>query len=117
MEELEQLSPYFSKCNRTRCFLHVLNLVAKSMLKAFDLPDKGADNLDNDELDLLHLAEGIDSEEETTQRTREMDLQSDETLDDDSDGWIDQIQLSKAEESNVKKARLPVTRVLVKVCE
>ncbi|RDX45346.1 hypothetical protein K466DRAFT_443634, partial [Polyporus arcularius HHB13444] len=37
IEELSQLLPEFQgDFSRTRCFLHILNLVAKAMLKQFD---------------------------------------------------------------------------------
>lgn len=117
MEELDALNPYFNKCNRTRCFLHILNLVAKSILKAFELPDKDADDLNDDQQELLSLAEGIDEEEETIQEKREMDLTPDEVLEDDREEWLDQIKLSQEEESKVKKATVPITRILIKVRE
>ncbi|KAF8873647.1 hypothetical protein CPB84DRAFT_1657788, partial [Gymnopilus junonius] len=35
-EHLAQQVPAYSAVNRTRCFLHILNLVAKSLLRQFD---------------------------------------------------------------------------------
>lgn len=37
VEELERCLPAFSLVNRTRCFTHILNLIAKSILKLFDI--------------------------------------------------------------------------------
>jgi nucleoside-diphosphate-sugar epimerase len=117
VKELQKLSPYFNKRNRTRCFLHVLNLVAKALMKAFELPDKNGDDLNDEEKEVLHLAEGIDSEEETTQQGRKMELESDEMEDDDREEWVDQVRLTEAEEACVRKAMLPITRILIKVSE
>jgi len=36
--ELEDLVPGFSRVNHTRCFLHVNNLVARTLVRQFDIP-------------------------------------------------------------------------------
>src|SRR5882724_12668351 len=52
------------EANSTRCFAHIINLMAKILLRQFDVPNKKADNaLDDAEKILLELAEGIDLEE------------------------------------------------------
>ncbi|KAG2085774.1 uncharacterized protein F5147DRAFT_588788 [Suillus discolor] len=39
--ELVDLVPHFAgETSRTRCFLHIVNLVAKSLLREFDAPKK-----------------------------------------------------------------------------
>lgn len=38
INELAKLLPNFFTVNRTRCFLHIVNLVAKAILKLFDMP-------------------------------------------------------------------------------
>ena len=60
--------------NQTRCFLHILNLVVKSIIRQFDLPkpkkkssdddDSDDDRLDQASEELLKLAGNIDLEEE-----------------------------------------------------
>jgi hypothetical protein len=57
----------FLPVNCTCCFAHILNLVAKSLLKQFDMKwEKKNDNdLNEDEQLLLALAENINKEELT----------------------------------------------------
>lgn len=138
--EMENLLPEFWRVNRTRCFTHILNLIAKSMLKLFDVQKlkwKPADlndslsederelaaqkeeeralaALDEEERELLVLAQDIDKEERTTQQENDAD---DVTQDDnDDDGWVDEVEaLTEAERLKLKQEIRPVSRVLVKV--
>ncbi|KAF8869379.1 hypothetical protein BD779DRAFT_1457603, partial [Infundibulicybe gibba] len=43
IDELAFTLPDFSAANRTQCFLHIVNLVRKSLTKQFDIPKKQAD--------------------------------------------------------------------------
>jgi hypothetical protein len=66
IDELADLLPYFrGSTNRVRCFLHILNLVARKILMQFDLPKKKPGHL---ETDLDQLAGDIDEEEPETRR-------------------------------------------------
>src|ERR1700721_1605940 len=59
--------PDFSQANRTRCFLHIVNLIEKTLLKQFDVPGKQAEDVANEaERLLLKLAKDIDIEEMMT---------------------------------------------------
>ena len=52
VESLERLIDNFpSTANQTQCFLHILNLVVKSILKQFDIPKKKKVLDNNDEID------------------------------------------------------------------
>ena len=64
VSELETLIPEFSAVNHTRCFLHVNNLVGRSLVKQFDVPKKVAGS-ENDEEDdeLLELAGDMEYED------------------------------------------------------
>ena len=42
--ELEDLLPGFSAVNHTRCFLHVVNLIACSLVWQFDVPKSKKNN-------------------------------------------------------------------------
>ncbi|KAF9560222.1 hypothetical protein CPC08DRAFT_610148, partial [Agrocybe pediades] len=46
--ELEELLPEFCATNQIRCFLHVNNLVAKTLVRQFDLPKKSGNSVAND---------------------------------------------------------------------
>ncbi|TDL16424.1 hypothetical protein BD410DRAFT_702142, partial [Rickenella mellea] len=45
----EILDTFPGAANRTRCFAHILNLVAKSIIRQFDLPKTLADKALDDE--------------------------------------------------------------------
>jgi len=58
--------------NQTRCFTHVLNLVVKSILRQFDLPNpKRGKSLDDGYKELLSLAGNVEDEEEALSREGE----------------------------------------------
>lgn len=126
-ESLADRVKAFSVVNRTRCFAHILNLVAKSLLKQFDVEKKTKDGRSTDddasmeeidlsegERDLLELADGIDEEELTTAQENDPTDEED-GLDDDEDGWVDELEaLSEEERANLKAITRPVSRTLVK---
>ena len=109
--------------NQTRCFLHVLNLVVKSILKQFDLPkskekkktgDDDGDDQENDETinqaadELLKLAGDVDIEGEL--------MASDEEEDDNNEGWIDKREEMTQDELRALSASVaPVRLLLTKV--
>ncbi|PPQ85854.1 hypothetical protein CVT26_001954 [Gymnopilus dilepis] len=120
--EMHDRIPAFNKVNRMRCFLHILNLVAKSMLKQFELPAKKETNFTDEERevlgDLVGLSEGLMAEESATRSEEERDVDSykipDEDEEDEED-WVDEIELTPEEVKELQEKTLPVTRVLVKV--
>jgi hypothetical protein len=115
--ELAHKLTKISPVNRTNCFAHILNLVAKSLLKQFDVKqdDKTKDDLTDDEQTLLDLAGDIEQEECTT--AQEKDDADDETEDeDDLDGWVDELEaLTLDEWEDLEESIRPVKRMLVKV--
>jgi hypothetical protein len=112
--ELSDLIDDFpGSANQTRCFLHILNLVVKSIIRQFDLPeskkksgddgsdnggngsDDGDDGLDWETEELLKLAGNIDLEEQITADAGD---ETDTTEDDNDEGWVDeQKELTKEE--------------------
>ena len=123
IEELAILIDDFpGATNQTRCFLHVLNLVVKSIIKQFDLPasKKTSDNEDDDENymveatnELLKLAREIEREEEITASRGD---EEDATEDDNVEGWVDEREeMTDAEllklEASVKPVRLLLSKV------
>src|SRR3954454_9919562 len=65
VDKLIDLMPDFpGKVNHTWCFAHVLNLVAKTVIKQFDAPKKGLFDLNHEELVLANLAARIELEED-----------------------------------------------------
>ncbi|TDL13591.1 hypothetical protein BD410DRAFT_698087, partial [Rickenella mellea] len=45
----DTITAFPGSANRTRCFAHILNLVAKSIIKLFDVPKSLADKALDDE--------------------------------------------------------------------
>lgn len=116
VEELATLIEDFDgDASRTRCFLHIVNLVAKSLLKQFDVPKKKADAaLDEAEKELMSLAEDLEWEERVTVAENGL---GDDASKDDVDGLVDEVQgLSEQEKKDLIESITPVRLVLVKVC-
>ena len=107
--------------NQTRCFAHILNLVAKSVLHQFEGPKekKGLTgalptvlqeiNGDNDD----DLSDGGNDKGED-----ECEDVEDDVVDDDEDGFIDEVdELSEDELARVKESVKPIRLVLTKVSQ
>jgi hypothetical protein len=92
------------------------NLIAKTLLKQFDIPKKDAEStLDNAERELLDLTAGIDMEETVTVAEAGPGDKDDEK-NDNVEGWIDEMALLSDEEQTALHKKVgPVQLVLVKV--
>ena len=114
-DELAGLITHFGgDLTRTRCLLHVINLVAKSVTKEFNVQDSGEEGTDSE---LTTLADGIMAEE--LQTIKNWEGCGDESDDvDDVDGWVDEISLLTANERARLEGKIrPVKLALVKVSE
>jgi hypothetical protein len=116
VDELEDL---IKECRgsetRTRCFDHIINLVAKSTIQQFD-----SRNVSNNEADkeLRDLAEGLELEEMVTLAEKnvvEKDGEDSEEDDFDMDTIDEQIRLTEAERVRLDESFRPVKMMLVKV--
>jgi hypothetical protein len=115
IDELVDMLPKFpGAANRCCCFLHIVNLIAKSLLKQFDIPKKDVNAaIDAAERELLEMAVGLDLEEMLT--VAESGL-GDKDDNDNVDGWVDEMSaLSDEESEELRKNIQPVRLVLVKV--
>lgn len=101
--------------HQTRCFTHVLNLIAKSVIRQFDIPKAQQTRALDDSLHALHtLAVDIDIEEHATRVGA--DIQSDEDEEDNTDGWIDERErMSTDDVKKLDESVQPVRFMLVKV--
>jgi hypothetical protein len=113
VELMDLIRNFPGEANHTRCFAHIINLMAKSLLMQFDIPNKKADSaLDEAEKILLELAEGIDLEEMQMQ----MEVQVDGEDDNDIDGLVDEVaKLSDDKQERLSESIRPVKLALVKV--
>jgi hypothetical protein len=116
VNELEDLLPDYAPSNRVRCFTHVLNLIAKSLLKQFDVvkKSKNDDGLNEEDHELLTLAENLEEEELTT--ADELIDNGEESNEDGMEDWVDEVgTLTAAERELLEESIRPVKMVLVKV--
>ena len=117
-DEMEHLLPAFSSGNRVRCFTHVLNLIAKSLLKQFETAKKSEnedDDFTEEEAELLTLAENLD-EEEFSAAEEKMDEDGGAVEEDSMDEWVDEVDALTPDECLLLEDEIrPVKMVLVKV--
>jgi hypothetical protein len=108
------IAEFPGRANQTRCFAHILNLIAKTVIKQFDIPKRdGCEQHSDDERSLVVLVEGIELEEIET-RFKAKDGEQDE--DDNDKGWVDEIELLSIEERGQLDAELrPIHVVIAKV--
>ena len=124
IEELAILIDYFpSPANQTWCFLHILNLVVKSIIQQFDLltskktPDSKEDdeNMGKAKKELLKLAGEIELEQEVTVSGHGGN-EGDATEDDNDEGWVDEHKEMTEELLELDESVQPVRLLLTKVC-
>ena len=119
VDELVDRVPQFGgAASRTRCFLHIINLVAKSIIHQFDVKKTDLDEVFDGDTPKIqgsneHTIEG--EEKELTDSKDHEELQ-DGVLKDNNDGWIDKVELLSEEEHNTLEAMIqPVKLALAKV--
>lgn len=110
--ELELSLEDFSDINRTCCFMHIINIVAKSFLKQFDAEKKcGAGNANVDDIDLDELVKEVEID-----KSQAVNDTSDEEDNDDLDGWVVELEeLSDEKWKKLLECIKPIKCVLFKV--
>ena len=108
------LTEFPGKKNRMRCFAHILNLVAKIILRQFDIPKaKDGAILDEAAQAMADLAEEIEFEGEQMVLDMAFD---DDLMDDDEDGMMDiREDMTLDEVKELEQSVKPVRMVLIKV--
>lgn len=119
------LLDFHSDLQRVRCFAHVVNLVAKSLIKQFDTTGKGRNAEDSEEVDkdiaaLAEMAEGLAEEDAEAVRLRreaetELDPEEVELEDAELELEAEAVSLTEAEQEEFDKVLRPVQKVFVKV--
>ena len=117
-----QVPSFAGSASHTHCFLHIVNLIAKSLLSQFD-SKKTADNGDNK---LRELAKECVEEEAayleqitSNMNDEEIDEESDEEIDvdDNDEGLVDEAcELTDVQRIELDRSLRPVKLALVKVC-
>lgn len=110
----ELLVDFPGEANRGRCFDHVVNLCAKSVLRPFDVTTKKAGVvMDDAERVLQELAEGLEVDDIVPGLEDNDDAGED---DDDLDGYVDEYgALDDLEKNDLDQDVYPVKKVLLKV--
>ena len=139
VRELEKIIKAFAgEASMTRCFLHIINLTARTTIRLFDPPkkkDSSSDDtnastnatLDDARRELEKLAENLELEDaevraQYAQDQAERDDNDNECDQDDlensTEGWVDEREaLSDAERKELDEGVLPVRLAIVKVCD
>jgi hypothetical protein len=133
IEHLSTLIENFpGAANQTRCFSHILNLVAKSILQQFEVRKKvgdDPDDTDDAKKALAALAKELELEENTDiSEDLANDLEEDEVNseadnevtvdnDDDDDGLVDERKrMTEEEVAELEETIVPIRLMLTKVC-
>jgi hypothetical protein len=93
IDELEGLvGKFMGSANRTWCFAHIINLIAKTVIRQFDIPKaKEGASVDAAMAELLALASDMDTEDMLTQASHDIYRgNGGEELEDDIDRWEDE---------------------------
>jgi hypothetical protein len=100
--------------NRSRCFAHILNLAAKSVIRQFDLPKLEVNvALDEAAKELAKLAAKLEHEELMSKGILGDESEGE---DDESEGWVNEKALLPDKEcKELDKSVKPVRLMLVKV--
>ena len=107
--------------SQTRCFAHILNLIAKSILQQFDIPRAQVNN-DDAIVALIELAGNIEFEEEEMDEYGDNDNDNDNSDDqeevmENTDDWVNEREAMTMEQlAELDKSVQPVRWMLVKVC-
>ena len=116
IRQLEELIDEFKgQESQTRCFTHILNLIAKSIIRQFDLPKAQANRVfDEATTALMELAGNIEVEErEMAENTDDID---DEEEDENMEDWVDERDTMTVEQlAALDESVQPVRMMLVKV--
>ena len=97
--------------NQTQCFTHILNLVAKCIMKQFDSPKKKNSEDDDDEEDAADFVAVLDELDD------KLESGEDNIGNDNSDWEYDMHREMSAEEvEDLEKSVKPVRCILTKVC-
>jgi len=107
------LEEFPGAANQTWCFTHILNLVAKNILKQFNLPKAKAGGVLSAAIDSLSVLAG---DIETEEVDMGGDLAKDDDSDSDEDGLADPWDMMTDNEiAELNESLQPVRLVLIKV--
>lgn len=109
IQELEILTPEFAGfASHTWCFLHIVNLVAKSLLRQFDAKKATVER----DHEMAALADEVAKEEAMMDGIGD----DDDSEVDNEDGWVDEMEdMTENKRIEVEELMWPVKLALAKV--
>ena len=114
LREMEKRLPKYSSKNHVRCFLHIVNLIAKALVNQFDVREGPGDDQELD--DLEDASDDSDSDEEEGGTVTYSEDEDEDLDDDDPNDSVDARPfLSQEEQRNLTKSLRPVKLLLTKV--
>src|SRR6266481_3801997 len=116
VEELAmRVTEFPGQANHTCCFAHIINLVAKSLLKQFDLPENKAESaVSSTQEELQEFMEELEMDSAGSTAGTEGPALEDA---DDLDGFIDEREgMLEGELEELENSVQPVKLVLMNVC-
>jgi hypothetical protein len=114
IRELAELVPGFEgEVSHTRCFLHVINLVAKSLIHQFDTHGSQTD-IDDEQQE--HTDEPEVPEDSPSEAAATDESDDEDAATDNDDGFVDEVEKMDEDEKELHECLIiPVKVVLVKV--
>ena len=114
IRELAELVPGFEgEVSHTRCFLHVINLVAKSLIHQFDTRG-GQTDVDGEQQE--HTDEPEVPEDSPSEAAATDESDDEDAATDNDDGFVDEVEKMDEAEKELHECLIkPVKVVLVKV--
>jgi hypothetical protein len=85
-----QLNDFPGSVSRVRCFAHILNLVVKSIMCQFDVPDKKKGDITDEATQELHRLAGDIEHEELLSQSGVEQQDGDMGSIDNVEGWVDE---------------------------
>ena len=113
IEELHTLVAKFAgSASHTRCFLHIINLIAKTLIQQFDAK-KTTTEADSE---LAEMGKELNEDERLLDEVMHDNEDEDERIEEENDKWVDETEgLDMEERIQLERSIHPVKLVLVKV--
>ena len=113
----DRLDNFPGAANQTRCFLHILNLTAKSVIKQFEVPKKKLNEAGQDENDFGEAVDALQALSAEIKDDEPSDFDNDEEAkDDDDEGLEDERQgMTEEDVAMLEEELLPARRMMTKV--
>src|SRR5271156_2890578 len=113
----DRLDNFPGAANQTRCFLHILNLTAKSVIKQFEVPKKKLNEAGQDENDFGEAVDALQALSVEIEDDEPSYFDNDEEAkDDDDEGLEDERQgMTEEDMAMLEEELLPARRMMTKV--